>query len=97
RLRRLDLRAGADPRAASEAAALCRRSAVPDQRVRDVARAIVDEVREGGAPAVRAINGRVGGGRPDGRLLLDRTELTRALHDLPADLRGALEASIDNV
>jgi histidinol dehydrogenase len=96
RLRRLDL-GGSDPSVAAEARVLCRRSAVPDMRVREIARGIVEEVRDGGASAVRAINARVGGGRPDGRLLLDGAELTRALDVLPVDLRRALETSIENV
>jgi histidinol dehydrogenase len=97
-LRRIDLAAAeTDPAVRAERDALYRRSAVPDQRIRDIVRGILDEVRAGGADAVRAINCRVGGGLPDGRLILGRGELAAALDGLDADLRAALEQAIANV
>ena len=95
-LRRLDLRA---PNAATdrERDALCRRGAVPDPAVRDAARTILADVREHGADAVRDAAARFGGGRPDGRLLLDRAELRVAAERLTSTDRTALEAAIANV
>lgn len=97
-LRRLDLAAAdSEPAVARECDDLFRRSAVPDDRVREIVRGILVDVRTGGAAAVRAINARVGGGLPDGRLILERNDLEAALDGLGADLRRALEASIENV
>jgi histidinol dehydrogenase len=96
RLRRLDLRTG-DPAALAERDALYRRGAVPDARVREAARAILTDVRTRGAAAVREAGLRFGGGRPDGRLVLGRTELLAARDGLGRDARSALEAAIANV
>jgi histidinol dehydrogenase len=96
RLRRLDLRTG-DPDAIRARDALFRRGAVPDPRVRDAARKILADVRERGAAAVREAATRFGGGRPDGRLLLTRVELTAAADALGRRERDALEAAIANV
>ena len=63
---------------------------MPDPRVREIVRGIIAEVRTGGADAVRTINARVGGGLPDGRLLLGPTELAQALDALDPDLRRAI-------
>jgi histidinol dehydrogenase len=95
-LRRLDLRT---PSADAEQArtALFRRGAVPDPAVREGARRILADVRERGAVAVRDANARFGGGRPDGRLLLERRELREARDRLVPDARAALEAAIANV
>jgi len=81
----------------TERSRLVRRGAVPDDRVRAIVRALIAEVREGGADAVRRINARVGGGLPDGRLRLDQGDLDRALAALDPDLRTALEDAIENV
>jgi histidinol dehydrogenase len=98
KLRRIDLAAAeGDTAVRAERDALFRRSAVPEGRVREVVRGILAEVRAGGADAVRAINARVGGGLPQGRLLLERNELTAALDGLEPGLRRALEQSISNV
>jgi len=97
-LRRLDLAAAAkDAQVAAERDRLFHRSAVPDARVREIVRGILDEVRQGGADAVRAVNTRVGGGLPDGRLLLTADELRTAADSLEPDLRAALEDAIANV
>lgn len=97
-LRRLDLaEAEIDPRVGAERDALFRRTAVPDGRVRDIVRSILAEVRAGGADAVGAINARVGGGLPDGRLCVGPDELTAALDSLDPTLRAALEMSIEHV
>ncbi len=98
RLRRLDLRATPPDRGAHDAwAKLTRRGAVPDTAVRTGARAILDEVRTGGAAAVTTLSKRYGGGRADGSLLLDAAILDAARDALPVELRDALEAAIANV
>jgi histidinol dehydrogenase len=96
RLIRLDLRT---PDAATLRArdALFRRGAVPDHAVREAARTILADVRARGAEAVREAAQRFGGGRPDGRLLLERAELTAARDALGRDHRRALETAIANV
>jgi len=99
RLRRLDLRAvdAGDPAAVADHRALTRRGAIPDPTVRDGVRATIADVRDRGAEAVRDANRRVGGGRPDGRLVLERVELAAARDALPRDLRRALDQAIANV
>jgi histidinol dehydrogenase len=95
-LRRIDLAAGDD--AATEAIAqLMRRGAVPDIRVRDDARVIVEEVRVGGAAALRRASDAYGGGRADGNLVIGKAELETAADRLPRDVRRALNQSIANV
>ena len=96
RLRRLIL-GSADAGAGSERDALIRRGAVPDRSVRDGARTILAEVRRDGDSAVRAANERFGGGRPDGRLLLDRADLIAARDALERPVRRALDHAIDHV
>ena len=98
RLRRLDLAdMERDPDAAAERRALLRRGAVPDPRVRETVRTILADVRARGAAAVREANVRVGGGLPDGRLMLEPAELARACDQLEPDIRRALDAAIANV
>ena len=97
RLERLDLSATPDPAVAARLRSLVRRGAVPDATVRDGARAIVAEVREGGSTAVRAANARFGGGLADGRLVLDRRELVAARDALSSELRTALKAAIESI
>jgi histidinol dehydrogenase len=77
--------------------ALIRRGAVPDSTVREAARVTLAAVRAGGDDAVRTANTQVGGGRPDGRLVLDRTELIAARDGLSPQIRRALDQAIDNV
>jgi len=96
RLRRLDL-AATDAQALAERSALIRRGAVPDPRVRDGARATLADVKTGGDAAVRGANQRFGGGRPDGRLVLDRNDLTAARDALAPAVRKALDQAIDHV
>ena len=96
RLRRLIL-GSTDPGARIEGEALIRRGAVPDPNVRDGARATLAEVRRDGDAAVRAANERFGGGRPDGRLLLERSELIAARDALQRSVRRALDQAIDHV
>jgi histidinol dehydrogenase len=97
-LRRLDLRTlPLDGAVAAERAALVRRSAVPDDRVRSVARTVIAEVRSGGDAAVRAANERFGGGLPDGRLVLGPAELDGAADGLAPAVRTALQEAIANV
>ncbi len=95
-LRRLDLR---DPDAATlrERDGLFRRGAVPDPAVREAARAILADVRDRGAVAVRTAAARFGGGRPDGSLLLGREALHAAAEALAPAERDALETAIANV
>ncbi len=99
RLRRLDLAAVAagDGVAAADRHALVRRGAAPDPAVRAAVRATIDDVQRRGGTAVREANVRVGGGRPDGRLLIDRDDLVAARDALPIDVRRALDQAIANV
>ena len=99
RLRRLDLAAVAADDGAARATyqALVRRGAVPDPGVRDAVRATLAVVRAEGEAAVRAANERVGGGRPDGRLVLDRADLVAARDGLSPRVRRALDQAIANV
>jgi histidinol dehydrogenase len=96
RLRRLDLGA-TDPASRADRLALVRRGAVPDPAVREQARTTLADVRERGDAAVRDANRRVGGGRPDGRLVLDRDDLTTARDALEPRVRRALDQAIDHV
>jgi histidinol dehydrogenase len=95
-IRRLDLRVP-DDATRRERDALCRRGAVPDPAVRDAARAILADIRERGADAVRDAAARFGGGRPDGRLLIERADLRTAVDALTVTDRAALETAIANV
>jgi histidinol dehydrogenase len=95
-LRRLDLTA-TDAATTDALNQLTRRGAVPDVRVRDDARVIVEEVRVGGAAALRRASDAYGGGRPDGNLVIGKAELTAAAGRLPRDVRRALDQSISNV
>ncbi len=99
RLRRLDLAAAAagDPAARRDRDSLIRRGAVPDPAVRDVARLTLADVRSRGDQAVREANAAVGGGRKDGRLLLDPDDLRAARDALDANVRRALDQAIDHV
>jgi histidinol dehydrogenase len=99
RLRRLDLAAVAagDPDARLHYAALVRRGAVPDPAIREAARTTLAAVRAGGDVAVRAANREVGGGRADGRLVLDPSELRDARDALPPRIRRALDQATANV
>ena len=98
-LRRLDLAAVAagDATARRDRDALVRRGAVPDPRVRESARATLAEVRLRGDRAVREANATVGGGRADGRLVLEATELRDARDRLEPRVRRALDQAIANV
>ena len=98
-LRRLDLArvAAGDPEARAEHDALIRRGAVPDQAIRDGARATLVAVRANGDAAVRAANAAVGGGRLDGRLVTDTSDLREARDRLEPRVRRALDQAIDNV
>ena len=99
RLRRLDLAAVAagDPDARRDHDAIVRRGAVPDPAVRAAARATLAEVRARGDAAVRVANEAVGGGRRDGRLILDPDDLRGALERLEPRVRRALDQAIDHV
>jgi histidinol dehydrogenase len=99
RLQRLDLAAVAagDPDARRDHQALTRRGAVPDPRIREAARATLADVRIRGDAAVREANDAVGGGRPDGRLVLDPADLRDARERLEPRVRRALDQAIDHV
>ena len=99
RLTRLDLAAVAagDADACGERDALVRRGAVPDPRVRETARATLADIRTRGDAAVRDANAAVGGGRPDGRLVLAPDELRTARDRLEPRIRRALDQAIDHV
>jgi histidinol dehydrogenase len=96
RLRRLIL-GSTDPESRAERTALIRRGAVPDPEVREGARAILADVRERRDEAVGEANERFGGGRPDGRLVLERSELIAARDALERPVRRALDQAIDHV
>ncbi len=97
-LRRLDLaRASSDPAVAAEVRSLLFRGAVPDQRVREGARAILASVKAGGDAALREANARFGGGRADGSLLVARAEMEAARDALPPRIRAGLEQMIENI
>jgi histidinol dehydrogenase len=99
RLRRLDIAAASAGVAAAvlEYAALVQRGAVAAPAVRESARSTLAAVRIGGDAAVRATNDAVGGGRHDGRLVLDPDELKEARNRLDTRTRRALEQAIANV
>ncbi len=99
RFRRLDLAAVAagDPEAIAHRRSLVRRGAVPDPAVREAARTTLADVRARGDAAVRDANARVGGGRPDGRIVLELAELAAARDALPRGIRRALDQAIANV
>jgi histidinol dehydrogenase len=99
RLRWLDLAdvAKGDSAAIAERRALVRRGAAPDPAIRDAVRATLADVRDRGDAAVRDANARVGGGRPDGRLVLDPGEVAAARDALAIGVRRALDQSIANV
>ena len=98
-IRRLDLAAvlAGDLDAIRERDALVHRGAVPDQALRAAVRTTLAEVRADGDRAVRATNARVGGGRPDGRLLITSDELREACERLDPVVRLALEQAIRHV
>jgi histidinol dehydrogenase len=94
-LTRLDL-AATDDATRTALATLVRRGAVPDARIRDGARVILEEVRVGGAAAVRRANATYGGGRT-GDLLIEQAELAAAAKRLSRVVRRALDQAIANV
>ncbi len=96
RLRRLDLGA-TDAASVAERRALIRRGAVPDPAVREAVRGTLADVATRGDAAVREANAQVGGGRPDGRLVLDAAELRAARDALEPAVRRALDQAIDHV
>ncbi len=89
--------AAGDPAAAADHGALIRRGAVPSEAIRGAARETLADVRHRGDAAVRDANARVGGGRPDGRLVLDADELRAARDRLEPRIRRALDQAIANV
>jgi histidinol dehydrogenase len=99
RLKRLDLAAAlaGDAESVAHRRSLVRRGAVPDPTVRDAARQTLADVRARGDAAVRDANRRVGGGRTDGRLILDPAELRIARDALDARTRRALDQAIEHV
>ena len=97
-LRRFHLaEAGTDPDTAASLRAMIRRGAVPDPRVRDGARAILDAIRADPDNGVRDANGRFGGGLRDGRLVIAPEELRVARDALDRSVRRALDQAIANV
>jgi histidinol dehydrogenase len=98
RLRRLELsRAASDASVGAEIQALLRRGAVPDRRVREGAREILASVKAGGDAAVREANGRFGGGRAGGSLLVTQAEMAAARDTLTPRIRAGLEQMIENI
>ena len=97
--KRLDLAdvASGEPAARRDHRALTQRGAVPDTGVRNAARETLDDVRARGDAAVRDANRAVGGGRPDGQLVLDPADLREARDRLQPRVRRALDQAIDHV
>ena len=98
-LRRLDLAAVAagDRDAARDYKTLVGRGAVADASIRVAVRDLLEAVRTDPDAQVRIANARFGGGRPDGRLVLEPAALRAARDGLTPDVRRALEHAIDNV
>jgi histidinol dehydrogenase len=96
RLRRLHLAAG-EPETAAQVERLVRRGAVPDERVRSGARAILEDVRLRGDAAVEEAGARYGGALAGGALTIDRATMAAAEAALPDAIRAALEQAIANV
>jgi histidinol dehydrogenase len=98
-LRRLDLAdvAAGEPEARRDHRSLIRRAAVADARTRDAVRVILADVRSRGDVAVREANEAVGGGRRDGRLILDAADLRQARDRLTPRVRRALDQAIDHI
>lgn len=98
RLRRLDLSLGAvAPDTAADWCRIVRRGASPDPAVRAAVRGIVDDVRRGGADAVREANRRFGGGQRGAGLLIGAADLVAARDALEPRVRAALEIAAANV
>ena len=95
-LRRLEL-AATDDVTKRELDELVRRGAVPDPKVRDAARAMLDEVRLGGSSALRQASAQYGGGSATGALLVGPAEMRRAAASVSHDVRRALDQAIENV
>jgi histidinol dehydrogenase len=96
RLRRLDLSA-ADAATAAQVEGLVRRGAVPDERIRAGARAILDDVRVRGDAAVVEAGDRYGGVLADRTMTIDRATMAAAADALADPVRRALEQAIANV
>ena len=91
-LRRIDLR-GATP-SLSQLRAHLPRGGVDVEAVLPTVAPVVDDVRTRGVAAALDYTERFDGVRPD-RVRVPADELTRALRELPADVRAALEVSIE--
>ena len=97
-LTRIDLRAmGANAVNDPRIQALANRGAVPDQAIRDGARAILGTIERDGSAAVTDYNRGFGGGASDGRLVLRKDELVSAAANLDPTVRAAIDAAIANV
>jgi phosphoribosyl-ATP pyrophosphohydrolase/phosphoribosyl-AMP cyclohydrolase/histidinol dehydrogenase len=68
-----------------------------DRKTLDEAAEIIDEVRDGGEPALRRCAERFGDLEPDGPMVVERAELDRALQSLPDDQRRLLERTADRI
>jgi histidinol dehydrogenase len=99
RLLRLDLAAAAagDPEHRADRLALIRRGSVPDPTIREAARTTLADVRVRGSAAVRDTNERVGGGRLDGSLIAEPSELRAARDGLDRHTRRAVDQAIEHV
>lgn len=73
-----------------------RRDPVDPATLREAAR-IVEDVRHGGEPALRAHAERLGDISPGAPLVLGRDDLSRALTELPGEQRALLERTADRV
>ena len=93
RIRSVDLRALSP----SERARLTRRTALPDQELRDTAATIVAAVRDGGEAALRAMSERYGGSPRSGRLRVPASRIEAATARLDAATATALRKARDAI
>jgi len=68
-----------------------------DRETWAAAAAIVDEVREGGEPALRKCAERFGDLEPGEEMVIERADLDRALQSLPIEQRRLLERTADRI
>lgn len=70
---------------------LVTRSAVPDDKIRKTASAIVEDVRDRGDAAVREYGARFGGSGTNGQLIVGTGEMEQAFSAAPAELISAIK------
>ncbi|MGZ5385488.1 MAG: histidinol dehydrogenase, partial [Acidimicrobiia bacterium] len=81
----------------TERSALVRRSAVPDETIKEKAASIVQLVAAGGDAALEAAGLEYGGGPSGGGVRIPPDRIAEAVTNLPAETLTALKASIANI